>query len=1114
MLIMPEESLWPYFHEMEQIFKHRKDYPEKAFIAVALLIGTAGLIGITFHIPPLASVTPKFVPIKFNTVLSLLVLAWFEIREPQGLFPRVFRDLLLGLIFSIAALTIAQYALGTDYGIDELFLRDQDELTNGIPGRMSVISALVISLSCLANFLKRSENFCSLCEGIYTTNIIIVSTVLIEVLYSTDPISRHFHPERKISLVAAVGFFLLNLGALFKLRKIGFMREFTKDLTGARMARKLLPLSVLALILLGYFIRLGKHAGLYTTPNESIFVVLLGSMVISWLIWRQARAANTIDEKLLTSSTENAKLNEHLKLLIDHAPGLIAMFDRNMNYLWASKGWLTSYHMGKEIIGKCIYDVIDDFPEKWRDVHRRGLRGEVVRKDEDLFAFEGKELWINWEVRPWFEPQGSIGGLVIFAEDVTERKRARDQELGNERLLREKLEEKVQERTRELELHSVILKNMAEGVCLVDPKNATIAYANPRFTKMFGYEPGELDGKPVALVNYDDGSGLAELKAQEIMSKIQELGEYTYEVKNQKKDGTPFWCRATASVFQHERFGTILLAIQEDIDEVKKLELKRLASEQKYRQLVEQAFDSVLMTDRSGTITFVNGELIRKFGYQAEELLGEPVEVLLPERLRKEHIFQRRDYMEAPVARPMGAQKSIIARKKNGTEFPVDIALSPVETDEGLMVTAIIRDMTNQRRYEDRQQFLVELGAKLAVTLEAGPLCRTLGGMLVPAFADACWVATRQEQSCVILADNILDTAREKDFREKSQLLLGNIHEILERDFRDHLSITVEVVDGESVWEGEEIKDVVRFNRDFGFATCVLYPIKAAGKIIGCFGVFQSESGHRRLTREDINFLQIVSERFGASLENARLFESARSASKARELILGIVSHDLKNPAFAIGLSSDLLLARELPADRVKTLATKIRTSTDQIQRLVSDLLDFGKVEAGKLQITKDLASPLEIVSRATETMGARADEKDISIRVHLDEDLPVLECDKDRIVQVLWNLLGNAIKFSPVHSAVTLTVKRIRSGIQFSVADEGPGIREEDLPKVFRQFWQARENAALGSGLGLSIAKGIIDVHSGHIWVESRPGHGATFSFTLPAGSAVDHPAENALRT
>ncbi len=174
--------------------------------------------------------------------------------------------------------------------------------------------------------------------------------------------------------------------------------------------------------------------------------------------------------------------------------------------------------------------------------------------------------------------------------------------------------------------------------------------------------------------------------------------------------------------------------------------------------------------------------------------------------------------------------------------------------------------------------------------------------------------------------------------------------------------------------------------------------------------------------------------------------------------------------------------------------------TSKSMTRLLSDLLDFGKIEAGKFSIEKAPIRVEEALAAATETMNLRAVERGVELVVRADRHLPEIFGDKDRIVQVLWNLIGNAIKFAPENSEVVITALAETGVVTFSVSDSGPGIEKENLPCVFDRFWQAEKSATKGTGLGLAIAKGIVEAHGGRIWVESTPGVKTTFSFTAPA--------------
>jgi PAS domain S-box-containing protein len=230
---------------------------------------------------------------------------------------------------------------------------------------------------------------------------------------------------------------------------------------------------------------------------------------------------------------------------------------------------------------------------------------------------------------------------------------------------------------------------------------------------------------------------------------------------------------------------------------------------------------------------------------------------------------------------------------------------------------------------------------------------------------------------------------------------------------------------------------------------------------------------------------------------------AAEAAVQARDDVLAIVSHDLRNPLNAIALSAGLLRER-IPEESRAKLVHLIRQSVDRMNRLVRDLLDVAKIEAGRLTIE---SAPLDLRELVQETCAAfdeQARERRLDVDVDVPGGAPVVLADGDRILQVLSNLVGNAIKFTPDGGRVTVRMQADAEEVRVSVSDTGPGIRPEDLPRVFDRFWQARRADRRGAGLGLAIAKGIVEAHGGRLWAESSPGAGSTFRFTLPRADGV----------
>lgn len=238
------------------------------------------------------------------------------------------------------------------------------------------------------------------------------------------------------------------------------------------------------------------------------------------------------------------------------------------------------------------------------------------------------------------------------------------------------------------------------------------------------------------------------------------------------------------------------------------------------------------------------------------------------------------------------------------------------------------------------------------------------------------------------------------------------------------------------------------------------------------------------------------------ALENVRLYLAAQRATRAREDVLAVVSHDLRNPLHTIGLSASLL--EEVFPDSLPEAALQqthvIQRAVKRANTLIQDLLDVSRIEAGGFSVATALISPQQLLDDVNEAMGALVAAADITLECIADPGLPDVLADRERVLQVFTNLVGNAIKFTPPDG--TITVSAASDGpsfVRFLVRDTGSGIADDNLSHVFDRFWQARHGARTGAGLGLAIAKGIVTAHGGTISVSSKLGGGTEFAFVLP---------------
>lgn len=227
------------------------------------------------------------------------------------------------------------------------------------------------------------------------------------------------------------------------------------------------------------------------------------------------------------------------------------------------------------------------------------------------------------------------------------------------------------------------------------------------------------------------------------------------------------------------------------------------------------------------------------------------------------------------------------------------------------------------------------------------------------------------------------------------------------------------------------------------------------------------------------------------------------SLVRSRDEILGIVSHDLRSPLTTIALSAQLLEASP-PEEQAEHVST-IRNAAKRMERLIQDLLDATKIENASLSMRREIVDPRDVAQEIIASHAPIAAEKKIHFEPSVEAALPAICGDRERLVQALANLIGNALKFTPSEGTVRFAAEARDGGVRFTVTDTGPGIAPADLPHLFEPFWQAKKTAHLGSGLGLKITRGIVEAHGGTIRVSNLPRGGASFTFDVPAAQGTE---------
>jgi signal transduction histidine kinase len=288
--------------------------------------------------------------------------------------------------------------------------------------------------------------------------------------------------------------------------------------------------------------------------------------------------------------------------------------------------------------------------------------------------------------------------------------------------------------------------------------------------------------------------------------------------------------------------------------------------------------------------------------------------------------------------------------------------------------------------------------------------------------------------------------------------------------------------------------------RRLGLRSALIVPLAVGARRIGTLTFCMV--GEREPRASDVALAEELARRSALALEHARLYEQVRRAVALREQTLAIVSHDLRTPLATIVMAASILGDDNTPGDnrRSKLLAAgKIQIAAERMDRMIGDLLDFASIEAGRLSIATRPYPVAAIIEESVASFDATAGKRRVKLTGDAATDMPAILCDRDRILQVIANLVGNALNSVAAGDTVRVSAKRVDHEAVFSVSDTGPGIAIADQKRLFERYWRSSAASYKGTGLGLAIARGLVEAHHGRLWVESQPGSGATFWFTVP---------------
>jgi PAS domain S-box-containing protein len=491
--------------------------------------------------------------------------------------------------------------------------------------------------------------------------------------------------------------------------------------------------------------------------------------------------------------------------------------------------------------------------------------------------------------------------------------------------------------------------------------------------------------------------------------------------------------------------------------------------ERRLVDVLDRVSDSIVALDRDWRLVYVNQAAQKHFGVPREQLLGTIFWELFPET----------------VGSPIGEQYRRAAAEMTPVEFET---ISPITKrtvaqrvyPSGSGLTVYLRDVSDERqtaearkRGERAMSLIADAGEELSLSLERDEIIRRLSALIVPSIADVCIVD--------LLVDESLTRAA---VRQREGLASGAFTDV--GPGRVIQTASSEVL--------SSVRDDAEGLAALGVRSAVRVPLLVRGKPTGVLSLLIADDS-RRFVADDLPTVEALADRVALALENARLYELAVSAKRARDEMMSMVSHDLRNSLNAIGF-----IATELARQNGSPLATQIRSAATLADRLLADLGAMFVIESGALVLGRVMESIDSIMNEVADLFRPLAEARAVRLRAVIEKKGLTAFVDRYRMVQAVSNVVANAVEISQDGGQVELAVKQVGDQVEVAVSDTGPGLAPDEIDQIFdRHRWGNDGRRRASVGLGLVISKEYVEAHGGRIRVQNRPGSGSTFIIAIP---------------
>jgi PAS domain S-box-containing protein len=651
---------------------------------------------------------------------------------------------------------------------------------------------------------------------------------------------------------------------------------------------------------------------------------------------------------------------------------------------------------------------------------------------------------------------------------------ARRDELEHEIAQRKRVEQALREAEEDLRLMVESVKDFA--IFSVDPQGR-IASWNSGAGRLFGYSEQEILGQHIAILftPEDQAGGIPEQELATAAAK----GRSSDERWHRRNDGSRFFASGVlAPIYDLENRLRGFTKIARDMTGRKQAEEAVREAAVRLKAIVDTAVDGIITIDEQGAVESMNLAAQRIFGYTHQEVVGHNISIIMHEPERSAHNNHLANYLRTGEHKILGTIREVQGRRKDGSTFPMELAVSETRLGLRRIFTGIVRDITEYKKaVAERTRLVLELGAERAL----------LNGLLDNApvglgFFDHDLRFLRLNPALAEMNGLPIEAHLGRTLQE----VLPSISHAVSSTFMKVLET------GQSIVNQEVTAETPRLPGKERYWLCNFYPVKTIdGTMLGA-GVVVTDIDDRK-----------------------RMEEALKDADQRKDQFLAMLAHELRNPLAPISNAVQIMRVEGPNGPSFQWSIEVIEDQVKHLTRMVDDLLDVSRITRGKVDLQKDLIALSDVVELAVEASRPVIEDYKHHLRVTLPEHPVLLEVDPPRLAQVFSNLLNNAAKYTPEGGEISLTATRSGHKVTISVRDNGIGIAAELLPKVFDMFVQADQTLSRsrgGLGIGLTLVRSLVELHDGRVTARSsEPGKGSEFTIELPVASRAPTPSPEA---